>query len=69
MYYSRLFEFMLPIVGLPRINFFTVNSVALLLAIRRLSSERIRFSLVFCSWTIDLSILSIAVLNLSEASR
>lgn len=57
------------IVGFPRVNFFTVRSSALLLAMRRLSSERSKFSFVFCSWAIDLSILSIAVLNFSDASR
>ena len=49
------------------VNFFTVKSWDLLSADKRCFFERIKASLVFCKWLIDLSISEIASLNLSWA--
>ena len=56
------------IVGLPRVNFLMVTSCALSLARRKLRSVPSRASLVFCRWSIDLSISSIAVWKRRDAS-
>src|SRR5438552_15607421 len=44
------------IVGLPRVSFLIVTSCALSFARRRLRSAPINASLVFCRWSMDLSI-------------
>lgn len=48
-------------VGLPLVSFLIVTSWALSFARRRLRSAPSRASLVFCRWSMDLSISSIAV--------
>ena len=55
------------IVGLPRVSFLIVTSCALSFARRRFRSVPSRASLVFCRWSMDLSISSIAFLKLLEA--
>lgn len=56
-------------MGLFLVSFFTVSSSALLLAMRRLFSDDNNASLVFCSCAMDLSMLSMADLNFSDARR
>ena len=65
--WSRRSANLAAIVGLPRVSRVMVTSCALSFARRRLRSAPSSASLVFCRWSIDLSISSIAVWKRREA--